>query len=163
MKTQNLLDNKKILVVDDEPDIVEVLEGLLKMCHVEKAFTFEKAKELLEKQRFDMAILDIMGVNGYELLDIATDRGVICLMLTAHALSPGDAVKSFKRGAAFYVPKDKIGSITDYLNDVLEAKASGKHFWWRWLDRFGSYYDEKFGPDWKSGDKDFWEKLKYYV
>ena len=60
MAESSLLDGKKILIVDDEPDVLEVLEELLKMCRVEKATTFEKAKELLETQPFDMAILDIM-------------------------------------------------------------------------------------------------------
>ena len=57
-----------------------------------------------------MAILDIMGVNGYKLLDIANDKKIPTAMLTAHALTPKDIVKSYKKGAAFYIPKDKMGS-----------------------------------------------------
>ena len=103
-----------------------------------------------------------MGVEGYKLLEIANKREVIPVMLTAHALSPEDTVKSFKEGAASYVPKEKMSEITTYLNDILEAKEKGKTFWWRWFDRFASYYDNKFGPDWKEVDKDFWEKFGYW-
>lgn len=142
-----LLDGKKVLIVDDEPDILETLEELLPMCDVAKASNFDEAKALLETQHFDLAILDIMGVNGYELLDLATKRKVIAVMLTAHALSPEDTIKSFERGAASYVPKDKMTDIETYLNDTLEAKERGKHFWWRWFERFGSYYEKKFGSD----------------
>ena len=108
-----------------------------------------------------MAILDIMGVDGYQLLEIATERKVIPVMLTAHALSVEDTKKSFKGGAASYVPKEEMANIATFLNDIFDAKEQGKSFWWRWLDRFASYYDKKFGPDWKEKDEDFWEKFNY--
>ena len=161
MAKEKLLKDKKILIVDDEPDILEILEELLTMSNVTKATSFKEAKELLESQRFDMAILDIMGVNGYRLLEIAKDRNVIAIMLTSHALTIEDTVKSFKEGAASYMPKEKITDITIFLNDILEAKQKGKHFWWRWLDRLDSYYIEKYGRGWKNDDKDFWNKFNY--
>jgi DNA-binding response OmpR family regulator len=162
MKT-NWLKYKRVLIVDDEPDVLETLEEFLSMCDVVKASDFDEARDLLETQYFDIAVLDIMGVNGYKLLEIANGRNVIAVMLTAHALSPEDTAKSYKEGAAHYVPKEKMSEITTYLNDILEAKEEGKNFWWRWLDRFAAYYDEKFGPDWKNKDKEFWDKLQYYV
>ena len=149
MASKSLLDNKEILIVDDEPEVLESLLELLSMCEVVKASTFEDAKELLESQDFDMAILDIMGVDGYGLLEIAKDRNVIAVMLTAHALSPDNVTRSYEEGAASYVPKDEMANITTFLNDILEAKEKGKGFWWRWLDRFESYFDKKFGPDWQ--------------
>jgi DNA-binding response OmpR family regulator len=88
MDEESLLKGKKILVVDDEPDILETLEELLYMSDVTKASTFEEAKKLLETRPFDIAILDIMGVGGFYLLGIANREKVIGVMLTAHALSP---------------------------------------------------------------------------
>jgi len=152
----DLLNYKRVLIVDDERDILETLVSLLPMCDVVKASTFEEAKALLETQYFDIAVLDIMGVNGYKLLEIANERKVIAVMLTAHALSPEDTVKSFKEGAAYYVPKEKMEELVTYLNDILEAKHKGEPLWSRWLDRFASYYDRKFGPNWKKIDEDFW-------
>ena len=159
MVSRSLLNGKRILIVDDEPDLLETLEDLLDMCHTEKASNFDQASKLLETQNFDMAILDIMGVDGYRLLQIAHDRKVIAVMLTAHALSPGEAVKSFKNGAASYVPKDKITQIALFLDDILEAKAQGKHPWWRWLERFGDFFARRFGPDWQKQDDEFWENI----
>ena len=124
--TINLLENKKVLIVGDEPDVLETLEELLSECDVVKASSFEEAKDLLETEYFDMAILDIMGVDGYKLLEIANEKKVMAVMLTAHAFSPEDTVKSFKEGAAYYVPKEKMPEITTYLNDILEAKEEGK-------------------------------------
>ena len=162
MKQEELLTGKKILVVDDEPDILDTVEDLLPMCEVVKASTFEEAKRLLETQDFDIAILDIMGVDGYELLKIAKKKNIIAVMLTAHSLTVQDTKKSFELGAASFIPKDKIMDIAVFLTDILEGQKKGKRFWWRWLDRFADYYDRRFGPNWQEKDKDFWEKLKYF-
>ncbi len=159
MSEQTLLDYKRVLIVDDEPDVLETLEQLLPMCDVVKASNFEDAREILETQYFDMAILDIMGVDGYRLLDIAKRRKIISVMLTAHALSPEDLAKSYKQGADSYVPKEEMANIVTFLNDILEAQEQGKHPWWRWLDRLGSYFDRKFGPDWKKKDEDLWDRF----
>ena len=163
MANTTLLDGKRILIVDDEPDILETLEELLPMCEVVKAYSFNEAKERLETEYFDMAILDIMGVDGYELLEIANMRKVIAVMLTAHALSPEDTVRSYKEGAASYIPKEEMTNITTFLNDILEAKEKGKNLWWRWFDRFASYYERKFGPDWQDHDKKFWTRFGSYI
>jgi CheY-like chemotaxis protein len=149
MAEQDLLEGKRILIVDDEPDILETLEDLLTMCVVTKASTFEQAKDLLENQYFDMAILDIMGVDGYKLLDICNDKRVIGVMLTAYAMTPEDIKRSYESGAASFVPKEKMAEITTYMSDIYEAKEKGKTLWWRWYDRLANYFENKFGPDWQ--------------
>jgi DNA-binding NtrC family response regulator len=161
MANRSLLDWKRVLIVDDEPDVLEILEELLPMCDVVKATSYDEGKVLLETQYFDMAVLDIMGVDGYKLLELAKKREVIPIMLTAHALSPDNVIRSYKEGAASYVPKEEMDKIAIFLNDILEAREKGKSFWWRWLDRFASYFDRKFGPDWREKDKEFWEKFPY--
>jgi DNA-binding NtrC family response regulator len=161
MEKKSLVEGKRILIVDDEPDVLDTLEELLSMGKVKKCTTFEEAKTLLETEKFDIAVLDIMGVDGYELLKLANRKKVLSVMLTAHALSPENTVKSFKEGAALYVPKDKIADIVTYLEDVLEAKDKGKSTWWRWIDRFAAYYDEKFEKDWQYRDKNFWKGFPY--
>jgi DNA-binding NtrC family response regulator len=162
MTEEGLLQGKKILIVDDEPDVIETLEELLQVCKISRAPRFEDAKKLLESEQFDIAILDIMGVRGYELLDIAVRRNVIPVMLTAHALSVDDTVKSFRRGAASYIPKDEIARIAVFLNDILEAEEKGRKPWWRWMERLGTYYERKFGSNWRERDKEFWDKYNFY-
>jgi len=157
-----LLEGKRILIVDDEPDVLDTLEALLPMCRVQKATSFEEGRRLLRAEPFDFAILDIMGVEGYSLLEIAKRKKVLAVMLTAHALTREDTVRSYREGAVSYIPKEEMQNICTYLEDVLEAKEKGKSFWWRWLDRFGSYYDRKFGPDWQEDNRDFWDKFKKY-
>jgi DNA-binding NtrC family response regulator len=129
------------------------------MCVVVKASTADQAKKLMDSQSFDIAILDIMGVDGYKLLEMAKKKKIIPVMLTAHALSVESTVKSIQKGAASYIPKDEMAKIETFLTDILEAKSKGESSWWRWLDRFGSYYERKFGRDWQKDDKDFWRKF----
>jgi nucleotide-binding universal stress UspA family protein len=144
---RSLLDGKKVLVVDDEPDILETLEELLPMCKVTRASTFDEARDLLETETVDMAILDIMGVNGFDLLKLTKKKKILAVMLTSHALSPETTAQAYREGAASYIPKEKMTDIVTYLNDVLEAKERGKDSWWRWFERFGSFYERKFGPN----------------
>ena len=164
MAGERLLEGKRVLIVDDEKDVLDTLSGLLSMCDISTASNSDEAKKLLQKKDFDIAVLDIMGVDGYQILEWVGARNITAVMLTAHALSPEDTVKSFNKGAASYVPKEKMSEIVTYLEDVLEAKNKGKSTWGRWLERFNAYYERVFGPDWKDHDKEFWKKfLKYYT
>ena len=161
MSDTSLLDGKRVLVVDDEPDILEVLEELLEMCDVVTASTFEKAKELLESLDFDIAILDIMGVDGYGLLDIANNRDIPAVMLTAHAFTAKNLVRTIREGAYSYIPKEELSNISVYLIDALTAREKGENPWSAWQDRLpSSYFERKWGAAWKNVDKEFWNRFK---
>jgi DNA-binding response OmpR family regulator len=162
MDTRKALKGKWILVVDDEEDILQIVYELLEMCKIDTASTYEQAKALLEKNQYHAAILDIMGVRGYDLLDIAIRRDIPALMLTAHALSKEDLKKSAERGAAFYAPKDEINNIALYVADVLEARAKKQNSWTKWYERLSGFCDRRFGKDWKDQDPDFWDHLIKY-
>jgi len=158
--SSDLLEGKRILIVDDEPDVIETLKDLLSSCSLVEAYTFEDARDFLERESFDMAILDIMGVDGYRLLEIANDKGVPAVMLTANALSVSHTVRSFKSGAVFYVPKEEIIHIERFLKDILVAQEKGRNLRDQWLERMGSFYEKKFGPDWQSDDEEFWDNFR---
>jgi CheY-like chemotaxis protein len=162
MDNNDLLKGKKVLIVDDEPDVLETLGELLEMCDITEASSFGEAKELLETQHFELAILDIMGVSGYELLEITTEKKVIAVMLTAYALTPEDVAKSHKGGAAYYIPKEEMANITTFLNDILKAIEEGKDTWSSWFSRMASFCEKKFGQDWQKGDKEFWERFPFH-
>ena len=118
-----------------------------------------EGKNLLESNDYDVAILDIMGVKGFELLKIANERDVPALMLTAHALSEESLKKSAENGASYYAPKDEINKIDVFVADVLEAREKKKSAWIKVFERLGSFYDKKFGgPNWREKEKEFWEK-----
>ena len=159
MSSKNILKGKRILIVDDEPDVLDSLIELLDMCKIDTASSFEDGKRLLEGQSYDIAILDIMGVKGFELLKIANDQKTPALMLTAHALSEESLKKSAEDGAAYFAPKDKMADIEVFVADVLKALEMKKSTWEKWLDRLGGFYDSRFqGTNWREKEKKFWEK-----
>ncbi|HSO71957.1 MAG TPA: response regulator, partial [Thermodesulfobacteriota bacterium] len=163
---ESKLQDKTILIVDDEPDILALLEEEIKEacpnCRVIKAETYEWAVDLLNSTPYDLVILDIMGVRGFDLLTQAVNRNYPVVMLTAHALSPETLKKAIEQGARAYLPKDKIGAIVPFLEDVLTHEPITG--WRRLFERMGDYFSRRFGPDWQQTDEPFWkdfnEKLK---
>lgn len=159
MDPNKILKGKKILIVDDEKDVLDQLIELLDMCRVDAASSFEEGKKLLERESYDIAVLDIMGVKGMELLKIANKQNIPALMLTAHALSEESLKESAEEGASFYAPKEEINNIGLFVADVLEAKEKNKNPWIKWFERLGSFYDKRFhGTNWREQEKEFWEK-----
>ena len=146
---------KKILIVDDEPDVFETLNELLDMCSVDYAQDFKTAKKFLLETNYDAAILDIMGVDGYNLLTLARQREIPALMLTAHALSPDHLVKSIKEGAFSYIPKHEMADIHKYLEDVIQSKQKGHQQPRIWFSKLSPFFNKKFGADWKNQHKEF--------
>lgn len=147
MGGRRILDGKKLLIIDNEPDVLETLEDLLPMCKIDIAADFATGEELLAQNQYDMAILDIMGVDGYELLDLANKMNVPALMLTANALSPDNFEKSVSKGAKAYIPKEEISEIAVFLIDLLEVQA-GNGDPRKWFERLKGFYDKQFGNSW---------------
>lgn len=148
MANQAILESKKILVVDDEPDILETLEETLEYCSVDTAVDYESAEQKLKVNPYDIVVLDIMGVNGYELLAVANEQGVPAVMLTAHALSADNFAKSMDEGACAYLPKEKLYDIEVFLADVLSEGPKKCGMLGRWFERLKDYFAIKFGPGW---------------
>jgi CheY-like chemotaxis protein len=158
-KMEDTLKGKRVLIVDDEADILETLRELLDMCLIDTAPNFDTAEKFLNKNTYDVAVLDIMGVRGYDLLKLATEKGIPALMLTAHALSPENLVKSIKGGAQSYVPKDKISDIPTFLADILKNREKGIERQGTWFSRLKPFFDKKFGSGWRKQHKDFWKEF----
>ena len=159
MASDDVLKGKKILIVDDEVDVLESLEDLLDECDIETASTYETAQELLEKNKYDATILDIMGVRGFDLLEIAATKKIPALMLTAHGLNPDNLVGSIKLGAKSYIPKEKMSEIDIYLKEIFIAEEKGVQKSGNWFARLGSFFDGRFGAGWKHKDKKFWDEF----
>jgi DNA-binding response OmpR family regulator len=159
MNPQDILKGKKILLVDDEPDILETLEELLCDCTTQTASTFEAAVFLLKNNAYDAAILDIMGVKGYSLLKITHKLNIPSIMLTAHALTPDNLKRSIEQGADAYVPKDKLIDISLFVADVLSARKQGKTARFNLLSRLKPLFDKLFGKGWRTSDQTFWDEF----
>jgi len=149
---ESILNGKKILAVDDEPDILEVLEEEIleaaPNCRFEKATTYEIATDKLKSNTYDIVILDIMGVRGFDLLNLAVSRNFKVVMLTAHALIPEAVKQSFERKARAYLPKEKLGEIVPFLEDIF--RYDYMQGWKALLEKLKGFFDAKFTPGWEA-------------
>jgi DNA-binding NtrC family response regulator len=159
MTREDILKGKRILAVDDEPDILDTLKDTLEMCQLETASSYETAKSMMETRTYDAAIFDIMGVRGFDLLKIAIEKKMPALMLTAHGLNPDNLVGSIKLGAKSYIPKDRMYEIDVYLREIFLAKEKGIEKSANWFERLGSFFENRFGQGWKNRDKKFWDEF----
>ena len=153
MASDSPLKDKLVLIVDDEPDVLETVAELLDMCQVHKAASYDTALQYILSYTYDTVILDIMGVNGFELLKNAVARGFPAVMLTAYAVTPEALKKSIKLGAVSFLPKEKMPELVFFLEDVVES--TGKASWARLFDKLGIYFENRFGSNWKRKDKFF--------
>jgi DNA-binding NtrC family response regulator len=154
------LNDKRVLAVDDEPDILESLQEELEEFDglvLDRATDYETAYHLLRSWSYDLVILDIMGVRGFDLLNASVHLGFPTVMLTAHALSVDALRKSIELGARAFLPKEKLAEIVPFLEDVLTL--SHRPGWRRLFERLGGFFTSKFGPDWQTDRKAFWEQV----
>ncbi len=149
-----MAETKRILAVDDEPDVLETVEEALENYQVDKAYDFESARRLMVNEDFDLVILDIMGVRGLDLLDIAVERDFPAVMLTANALDPGHIMQSILRGAASFIPKEDIDKLDTLLDELFQMLESGESTWLHTMKRLAPLLDERFTPDWRDAYKD---------
>lgn len=146
MSAESPLKGKTILAVDDEPDVLDTLADLLDMCHIVTKSRYDDAVAYLNNNSPDLAILDIMGVNGFDLLEQCVAKKIDAVMLTAHAFSVESLKKSLNLGARAYLPKDKMADIVSFLEDVVTMEH--KENWQRLFERLGGFLNAAFGANW---------------
>ncbi len=121
----------RILVVDDEPSIVDMLNTLLKTDghEVIQAVGGVKAKAILEQEdsgHFDLMISDIRmnPVNGMQLLRIAREHHptTSVIMLTAYG-QVETAIEAMELGAFDYIAKPfKVDKLLGTIHGALAAR-----------------------------------------
>jgi DNA-binding response OmpR family regulator len=156
---ESFLKGLRILAVDDEEDILETIEEILDEARVDTARDYQSASQKIKKQKYDLAILDIMGVNGLQLLEEAVEREIPTVMLTAHAISPETLMESIQKGAISYLPKESLVDLDELLNALLAAYHRGEPPWKLLFEKLGDYFDKRFGPEWKEKDNEFWSNF----
>lgn len=112
-----------ILIVEDEPAINHLIcmnlqdEGYMCTC----AFDGQHAAGLIEHNRYDLILLDIMlpGINGYELMEYIRPTGIPVIFITART-ALNDRIKGLKLGADDYIVKPfQIGELLARVEAVL--------------------------------------------
>ncbi|PGZ74662.1 response regulator transcription factor [Bacillus sp. AFS029637] len=99
---------EKILIVEDEPTISDLINLNLKMVNYEtiQVYNGRNALELIETEQFDLILLDVMlpEIDGFSLLDKIKHKDIPVIFLSAKS-SIMDKVKGLKMGADDYIGK----------------------------------------------------------
>ncbi len=123
--------NRKILIVDDEPNILVSLEYLMKRegFEVHVAHDGEEALEVLRRERPRLVLLDVMmpKKSGFEVCqELRADeaiRDTLVLMLTAKGRDT-DVAKGLGVGADAYVTKPfSTRELVQKVRELLEGGA----------------------------------------
>lgn len=119
---------KRILCVDDDVDSCNFLGFMLTSSNedyvVKTAYTSQEAIELIEKERFDLYILDnwMLDFSGVQLCSLIrfSDKKTPILFFTAAAYST-DRDDAINAGANEYLIKpDDLGRIEDTVRSLLK-------------------------------------------
>ena len=85
---ESILNGKRILAVDDEPDVLSLLAEEIRWaapgCQFERAATYEEGAQKLKSQNYDVVILDIMGVSRIRSFRLGLEEKSSC----SHAHCP---------------------------------------------------------------------------
>jgi len=119
---------EKILVVDDEQSLRDVLSIMLKRAGyaVTSAMDGEEAIELLNKEIFDLVITDLRmpKIDGMEVLKAVKSASpeTVVLIITAFA-SADSAVEAMKQGAYDYLTKPfQVDEVQLIIRNALEKR-----------------------------------------
>ena len=120
---------QKVLVVDDEPELVRMIGQTLGAAGFTAvgAASGERALELVSQQEFDAALVDKnlgRGIDGVEVLRHLRKRQprCACIVMTAFP-SMGSAVEALRIGAQDYVekPSPELDTIADRVQSAIRA------------------------------------------
>jgi len=159
-KINSFLKGKHILAVDDELDVIETIAEILEPAKIDVASDYETASEKILQTRYDLAILDIMGVNGIKLLEECVKQDIPAVMLTANSLNPESLMESIKKGAISYLSKEHLSELDVLINELLSARNEGKPTWKLLFEKLGSHFNLRFGNNWKENDRAFWDDFE---
>lgn len=128
---------KRVLIADDEPNIVTALEFLLQRngYEVHVARNGDEALRMIEELRPDVVLLDVMmpALSGYEVCRGVRERhewrDIRIVMLSARG-GENDADKGLSLGADLYVTKpfsnrDLVAKIEELLRDRIAPQQPG--------------------------------------
>jgi DNA-binding response OmpR family regulator len=125
---KNILGDKQILIVDNDPDILKFLEGETRKIglnyHFDKADTFLQAVDSIFSGRYDLVMLDFPGIRGPYLLNLAFLREIPVVLLVSFNFFPLEAHHLLEKGIKGLLPKENMSEIVPTLENLFSPKSS---------------------------------------
>jgi DNA-binding NtrC family response regulator len=118
--------NTHILVIDDEPDVLNMIERVLKLEDyiVTTAINGKQALEKLHETPFDLVITDIRmpGMDGLELIrQIRAFNPLIEVIVLSGYATLENAIEALKEGGAFYFVMKPLNDIDSFYHIISQA------------------------------------------
>jgi DNA-binding NtrC family response regulator len=127
---------KNVLIVDDDPDVLALLEGLLKKLEYNPyvAANGEEAVRVIDNNKIDVVVSDLVmpEMNGMELLKRVKSRkgDIPFVMITGHP-SIETAVEAIKKGAYDYLTKPfQVEEVRIKIDRALEKTGLRRSLRW---------------------------------
>jgi len=121
---------------------------------------YGQASEKLKSRTYDAVILDIMGVQGLDLLKLAVKKNFSSIILTAHSVNEQTLKESIIRGAVAFVPKEMMMDVPLYVDEAINLRKEDARA--NFYRRLGSFFDDRFGLDWDGNEK-FWPEARQSI
>jgi DNA-binding NtrC family response regulator len=130
----SLLDAKRILAVDDDPDVLTILEeeilNAVPGCHFNKAVDYQTATKRLVSFPYDLIILDVAFIRAFDLLNLASKQLlpvpvamlIPTVMLRVHGLFSKTLRRVVKMGVRVFLPKEELSEIVPLLEGVFKHR-----------------------------------------
>jgi DNA-binding response OmpR family regulator len=104
-----MLEEKKVLIVDDENKIVEVVKSYLERegCVVFEAFDGKQAMEMFERINLDLIVLDLMlpDMTGEEICSIVRKKSRVPIIMLTAKIDEKSIISGLHIGADDYITK----------------------------------------------------------
>ncbi|MEN6615883.1 MAG: HD domain-containing phosphohydrolase [Syntrophorhabdus sp.] len=105
-----MIQGTRILVVDDNPDIIAILCDFLDLngCEIHKATCGREALEMLEKEDIEIVILDVQlpDINGITLIDtIKVNKPATAIIMATGYYDLNFVIEAMKKGASDFLLK----------------------------------------------------------
>ncbi len=123
----------RVLVVDDNPDSLVIVRGLLEPrgYEVEEASSGPQALELIRARRPDIVLLDVMmpEMSGLEVLQKIKENpetALLPVILVTAKTADEDVVQGYQYGADYYITKPFTGHQLIYGIELVLGRESGR-------------------------------------
>lgn len=104
-----MTDKKRILIVEDDADIIMIEEAYLRSAGFETEIVMDgvEATQLVEREAFDLILLDLMlpGKNGYDICREIRDKVDIPILMVTARTESVDKILGLGLGADDYIAK----------------------------------------------------------